>query len=174
MKNTARHPLAAIRAPPTTGPRAMLSPNTAPHAPIAWARSRGSSNTLRMIDIATGLSIEPPIACTTRAAIRNPRLGAMPHSSEPIENTARPTWNTSRRPIRSAVDPASISRLASTSVYAEIVHCNPETEACSARWIEGSATLTIVVSRPTISRLIQQMPRTRRRLWRLRWVIRGT
>ena len=27
------------------------------------------------------------------------------------------------------------------------------------RWIDGSATLTIVLSSPTISRLIEQMPR---------------
>ena len=61
-KNTERHPMESTRAPPRTGPRAMLSPNTAPHMPIAIARSRGSSNTLRMIDIATGFSIDPPIA----------------------------------------------------------------------------------------------------------------
>ena len=61
-KNTARQEIVSISAPPTTGPRAMLRPNTAPQAPMARARSRGSSKTLRMIDIATGLSIEPPIA----------------------------------------------------------------------------------------------------------------
>ena len=94
----------------------MLIPITPPHTPIACARSRGSSNTLRMIDIATGLSIEPPIACSTRAAISSPRLGATAHSSEPSENSDSPTWNTRRRPIRSAVEPESMSRLASTSV----------------------------------------------------------
>ena len=40
----------------------MLSPNIAAYTPIARARSAGSTNTVRMIDIATGLSIEPPIA----------------------------------------------------------------------------------------------------------------
>ncbi len=34
-KNTARHPTESTSAPPTTGPSAMLSPNTAPHMPIA-------------------------------------------------------------------------------------------------------------------------------------------
>ena len=91
-------------------------PITAPHTPIACARSRGSVKTLRMIDIATGLSIEPPIACRTRAAISIPRLGARAHSSEPSENSASPTWNTRLRPSRSAVEPDSMSRLASTSV----------------------------------------------------------
>ena len=36
----------------------------------------------------------------------------------------------------------------------------------SARWIAGSATFTIVVSSPTISRLMQQIPRISRRLER--------
>ena len=40
-----------------------------------------------------------------------------------------------------------------------MVHCSPDTEACSSRWIEGSAMFTIVLSRPTISRLMQQMAR---------------
>jgi hypothetical protein len=69
-----------------------------------------------MIDIATGLSIDPPIAWRTRAAISSSRLGASPHRSEPSENTTSPAWNTRFRPIRSAVEPASIRRLASTSV----------------------------------------------------------
>ncbi len=94
----------------------MLIPNTPPQTPIARARSRGSSNTLRMIEIATGFSIEPPIACRTRAATSSPRLGASAHSSDPSENSDRPSWNTRRRPIRSAVDPDSINRHASTSV----------------------------------------------------------
>jgi len=115
-KNTARQLNASTSAPPRTGPSAMLSPITAPHTPIAWARSRGSVNTLRMIDIATGLSIEPPIACSTRAAISKPSDGASPHSSDPSENTANLARKVRRRPTRSAVDPASISRLAITSV----------------------------------------------------------
>ena len=94
----------------------MLRPITPPHTPIAWARSRGSSNTLRMIDIATGLSIEAPIPCRTRKATSRPRLGAKAHSSDPSENTVRPIWNTRRRPTRSAVDPEIISRLAIVSV----------------------------------------------------------
>ncbi len=114
--NTDRQPTESTSTPPSTGPSAMLMPNSAPQTPIAWARSRGSSNTLRMIDIATGLSIEPPIAWMTRAAMSNPRLGAIAHSSEPKENRASPHWKTRRRPSRSAVEPDNIKRLAMTSV----------------------------------------------------------
>ena len=87
--NTDRQPTESTSTPPTTGPSAMLMPNRAPHTPIAWARSRGSSNTLRMIDIATGLSIDPPIAWMMRAAMSSPRLGATAHSSEPKENSGQ-------------------------------------------------------------------------------------
>ena len=69
-----------------------------------------------MIDIATGLSIEPPIACTMRKTISQPRLGARLHSSEPSVNSTRPSLKTRARPKRSAIEPDSISRLASTSV----------------------------------------------------------
>ena len=69
-----------------------------------------------MIDIATGLSIEPPTACSARKATSQPSEGATEHSAEARVNSTRPTWKTRRRPSRSAVDPDSISRLAITSV----------------------------------------------------------
>jgi hypothetical protein len=69
-----------------------------------------------MIDIATGLSMDPPTACIIRNAISQPSPGARLHNPEPTVNTASPTWNVRRRPTRSAVAPDNISRLASTSV----------------------------------------------------------
>ncbi len=91
-------------------------PITPAQIPIACARSRGSVNTLRMIDMATGLSIEPPTACTMRKAISSLRLGARLHSSEPSVKTASPSLKIRARPSRSAVEPERISRLARTSV----------------------------------------------------------
>jgi hypothetical protein len=107
-------PALSTSTPPTSGPSAMLRPITPPHTPMALARSRLSVKVLVMIDIATGLSIEPPTACTIRNTISQPALGATLHSSEPRPNRVRPVWKVRRRPIRSAVEPASISRLAST------------------------------------------------------------
>ncbi|WP_345152147.1 hypothetical protein [Nonomuraea rubra] len=46
-----------------------------------------------MIDMATGLSMEPPTACSARAATSQGRLGASEHSTEPSVNSARPVWN---------------------------------------------------------------------------------
>ncbi|KPM53621.1 hypothetical protein ACG83_23635 [Frankia sp. R43] len=85
-----RQPTHSTRTPPSTGPSAMLIPTTAPQTPMARARSRGSVNVFVMIDIATGLSIEPPTACTIRNATSQCRLGAMLHSREPRVNSARP------------------------------------------------------------------------------------
>ncbi len=82
-------------------------------------------------------------------------------------NSASPAWKVRRRPTRSAVDPDSISKLASTSEYASIVHCRPETDECSSRPMDGSATFTIVASRPTMNKLRQQMASTRYRRRRL-------
>ena len=114
-QNTPRQSTASTSTPPSTGPIAMLSPNTPPHTPIARARSAGSVKVLVMIDIATGLSIDPPTACSIRNATSQPSPGATLHSSEPSVNTASPAWKVRRRPTRSAVEPDSISRLASTS-----------------------------------------------------------
>jgi hypothetical protein len=72
-------------------------------------------NVLVTIAIATGLSIDPPTACSARNAISQPSPGARLQASEPSVNTASPTWKTRRRPTRSAVDPESISRPAITS-----------------------------------------------------------
>ena len=111
-----RQPTEVTRAPPTTGPSARLMPNTAPHSPIARARSAGSVNVFVMIDIATGLSIDPPSAWSARNATSQPSAGARLQASEPSVNSARPVWKVRRRPIRSPVEPESIRKLATTIV----------------------------------------------------------
>src|SRR5579872_2549727 len=61
-QNTPRQPTASTRAPPRTGPSATDRANVPPQAPRARARSARSVNVLVMMDIATGLSMDPPIA----------------------------------------------------------------------------------------------------------------
>ena len=116
IQKIARQPIEPTSPPPITGPSARLMPTTPPHTPMALARSRGSVNVFVMIDIATGFSIEPPTACSIRKAISQPSDGASEHSSDARVKISRPSWKMRRRPSRSAVDPESISRLASTSV----------------------------------------------------------
>ena len=94
----------------------MDTPKTAPHTPMARARSAGLVNVLTMIDMATGLSMDPPSAWTTRAATSSPVVGARLHRSDPRLKATRPDWNVRRRPKRSPVDPASMRKLATTSV----------------------------------------------------------
>src|ERR1700761_3825557 len=149
--------------PPSTGPSARLTPKTAPQMPRARARSRRSVKTLVMIDRATGLSIEPPRACRQRKIASDGTSQARLHSSEPVVNRARPAWKTRRRPSRSPADPETIRKLAMTSVYASTDHCRSLSEACSPLLMDGSATLTMVESMPTISRLMQQMARMSQR-----------
>ena len=115
-QKTERQLPASTSAPPSTGPIARLTPITPAQMPIACARSRASVKVLRMIDIATGLSIEPPTACTMRKTINSCTVGARLHSSEPSVNSTSPSLKTRARPKRSAIEPESISRLASTSV----------------------------------------------------------
>ena len=116
IQNTERQPLEVTRRPPSTGPSAIETPTTAPHTPTACARSRGSVKVLVMIDIATGLSIEPPTACIIRNAISMPNEPATLQSSEPAEKIARPVMNVRRRPNLSAVEPERSRSEASTSV----------------------------------------------------------
>ena len=69
-----------------------------------------------MMDTATGFIIEPPTAWSMRNATSQPRPGARLHSSEPKVKVASPIWKTRRRPNRSAVDPARMRKLATTTV----------------------------------------------------------
>ncbi|GAA4184244.1 hypothetical protein GCM10022288_04690 [Gryllotalpicola kribbensis] len=156
-----RHPTESVSAPPTNGPIAMETPTTADQTPTARARRAGSVKVAVMIDIATGFSMEPPSACMMRKAISQPTPGATLQSNEPAVKIARPSWKVLRRPMRSAVEPDRIRKLASTRVYASMVHCSPATEDPKSRRIEGKATFTAIESIDTTSRLMQQMPRIR-------------
>ena len=112
----ARHPTVSTSTPPTNGPRPNESPTTAPQTPTARARFTLSVNVVVTIERATGFSIEPPTACSIRAAISQPTLGARLQSSDPVVKMIRPSWKMRRRPNRSPNDPDSTSRLARTSV----------------------------------------------------------
>lgn len=116
IQKTERQPRAESSAPPTAGPAAMLSPNTDAQTPIARARSRRSGIAFTTIAKATGLSIEAPAPCTTRAATSTPADGDTAHARDAPPNTSKPNWKTLRRPKRSATAPEEISKLARTRV----------------------------------------------------------
>ncbi len=89
-------------------------PATAPQMPTA--RAFGYGNALAIIDSATGFSIDAPSPCSAGNPISCSIVLDWLHSSEPSVNTPSPIWNTLRRPNRSDIDPASIKKLATTSV----------------------------------------------------------
>ena len=97
--------------------------------------------------------------CIRRAPISRSMVGARLHSSDPRAKIVRPTWNTRRRPNRSPAAPESISSDASTRVYTSTTHCSCGVVADMSLRMDGNATLTMVASIDTISRLRQHETR---------------
>ena len=111
-----RHPTDVTSTPPNTGPRAMATPTTAAQTPMAWARSRGIGERVGDDRHGHGIEHRPAHGLHHAEDDEQGRLGAKLHRSEPAEKVSRPMTKVRRRPSRSAVEPESISRLASTRV----------------------------------------------------------
>jgi hypothetical protein len=90
IQNTERQPMVSMSNPPTIGPSAIEIPTTPPQTPRARARSTGLVKICEMMDRATGLSIEPPTACTKRAPISVSIVGARLQAREPRANSVSP------------------------------------------------------------------------------------
>jgi hypothetical protein len=133
--------------PPTIGPSAIAAPVIAPHKPIACARSRRSVNTFEISDSVEGNTIAAPTPITARAAISWPGLSMNPPARLAIPKTDKPASSMPLRPNRSDRLPAASTDPANTKLKASTTHCSCELDACSWRTSDGSATLTIVVSR---------------------------
>ena len=86
-KKIHRQPIWSVNQPPSTGPSAGPAMTPSPKMPCAAPRSAGvnDSNTT---DCAFASSPPPAMPCNTRAAMRNPRFGASPHSTL---DTVKPT-----------------------------------------------------------------------------------
>ena len=95
-----------------------------------------------------GSIIDPPAACSTRAATRKGTAGAAAQSAEARENSNRPDMKIRLRPIRSAIRPAGTSSAAKTIAYPFSTQERLENEAPSkSRAIDGRARLTMNRSR---------------------------
>jgi hypothetical protein len=119
--------------------------------PIAFAISRGCGNIVTIIPRITAELIAPPMPWTKRAAISTPCDCASPQASEAKVKTAIPAMNSRLRPSRSPSRPASSSRPPNAIRYAFTTHARPDCVKPRSRWIDGSATFTIVWSRMTMS-----------------------
>ena len=103
IKNAACQVLYSSSSPPTTGPMAMPTEDTAAQMPSAVALSRGSVKMTRIIDSVVGMIIAPPIPRSERIAMRVPASCANSTSSEARANTANPPRRIRLRPKRSAI-----------------------------------------------------------------------
>ena len=83
---------------PAEGPMAAPSAADAPQIPITRER-RSAGKSGRTIAREAGLSIEPPMPCTTRAAINSPGLGAAPDRNDPATKIVTPIMKSFRRPF---------------------------------------------------------------------------
>ena len=140
-----RHDRPLVSAPPRTGPTATATPVTAPKTPNATPRSL-PRNAFASSARPVANMIAPPTPWAARARLRNVEPEARPQSSEPSVKTTIPIENSSRRPKRSASEPAVSSSAASDSAYASITHCRSASEASNACSMSGRATFTIVTS----------------------------
>ena len=101
---------AAERGPEGGGDRAHRAPDgDGDRHPLP-----GVARSTRASDV--GVMAAAPIACTIRAAIRKPAVGASPHVAEAIVNRGQAAQEHRLRPHRSASRPAGTSRAANTSV----------------------------------------------------------
>ena len=113
---------------------------------VASSRSDGGYASITRA-IEEGTTIAPPSAWQARIAIRNPELGARPHSAEEMVKTATPERNSLRRPNRSASRPDTTRKAANTMLYALKIHDRVDSvESANERWIDGNAIFTIVES----------------------------
>ena len=100
--------------PPTIGPSAIATPATAPHRPIARARSRRSVKTLVSSESVAGNVIAAPRPMTALAAISWAALVVKPPARLAAPTTARPASSMPLRPNRSDRLPKVSSSAAKT------------------------------------------------------------
>src|SRR5580704_13711695 len=135
--------------PPTIGPVAMATPATAPHKPIARARSVRSVKTLDISDSVAGKVIAAPSPITDRAAMSCAGSVVKPPARLAAPNTASPASSMPLRPNRSDRLPNVSSSAAKTRLKESTTHSSCVVVACNSRTRAGSATFTRVVSRLT-------------------------
>ena len=105
----------------------------------------------------------PPMPWMNRAAISIGWLNEKPHSTDAAVKMPRPMRKTRLRPNRSPRRPASSSSPPKAIRYALMTHASPDCVKPRSFWIDGRATLTIVMSttirRKPVQRIIRESQR---------------
>ena len=156
--STHSQPGPEVRTPPRSTPAAPPEPATPPQMPSARLRSAPSVKVFVTIESAAGDRSAAPRPWTARAAISHASLWASPPASDATANTISPAMNTRRRPSRSARRPPSRRKPPKVSTYALTTQESESCEKCSARPIEGSATLTMDASSTTTNCAVASRP----------------
>ena len=105
MKKIQRQLAASISTPPTSGPMASATAETAAQIPSArGCSSGGNAAVVRASDSES--SAAPPTPCSTLPATSTSSVPAAPATSEPIANRTMPHTKTRRRPTMSPSRPA--------------------------------------------------------------------
>src|SRR5579872_54554 len=136
---------AEMSSPPTTGPRMVARPMTAPRIPKARPRSRGGMLTW-ITDSTCGYMSALNAPCTTRDTTSAVAVGAAPHAAEA---TVKPTMPMMKRRLRPKMSPSRapvMSVMANASRYPATTSWISAEDACSSRWIDGMATFTMLTS----------------------------
>lgn len=145
-RNTLPQWKCASSAPPTSGPSALPAANIVDQTASAIRRSPASTNTLRMIESVAGMSIAPNTPIAMRAATSIQASVAKAAATENSAKPVAPITRIRRRPMRSPMLPITTSRPASTSGYASTIQSCVVASGFSARLIDGSAKLRMVLS----------------------------
>ena len=140
-----------VMRPPAIRPTTAPEEATKLKMPKAFARSTGSGKRVTIMARITAELTAPPMPWMKRAAISIGWLNERPQRSDAAVNKARPARKTRLRPTRSPTRPASRSRPPNAIRYALITQARPDWVKPRSRWMDGSATLTMVMS-TTISR----------------------
>jgi hypothetical protein len=150
MKKIHRQPAAEVSTPPTSTPMAEPAPPIAAQIPSALLRSLPVKAVVTSAS-ADGDSSAAPIPWAARPASSIVLLAASPLSKEAPVKTARPASMTWRAPSRSARRPPSSIRPPKARVYAVSTQVRVGRSRCRCAPMAGSATLTTVTSRMSIS-----------------------
>ena len=154
-RNTARQLVNCTSTPPSTCPATKPSDAVAPYIPSARVRRGPSGKPVVIRDSAAGATSAAPAPCTKREATSSTGSWARPPARDAAEKATSPAMNMRRRPNRSAARPPRISRPPNAIAYPVTIHCTDEPAKPSSRWIDGSATFTMLKSSTTMNAAVR-------------------
>ncbi len=113
-RKTEPHQNSSRNMPPTSGPITVPRPKKPVQAPIAAPCCLGSWNMIRIRERVEGISVEPAMPSSARAAMSITGLTANAESTEAAPNATAPISSSRRRPTLSPIAPMVMRKPAMT------------------------------------------------------------